>query len=325
MAATMSIGVFTTLLIAEPHAKHQSDSHYPVKDYLRFFLTFLLAIKSFVFVLLFLPRILPSHSDALMAFLTNACVFCSAVCVALVVSVSAKKYGLVNSRLVHEAYLAPVQDFFKRYGRLAIWVLLLVGFYRISDIVMGVIANVFYQDMSYTKIEIASVSKAFGVLMTIAGSFLGALIALRIGIMRALQFAAILVVLTNLLFCWLSMVGTAHTDFSFSLPLFGNFRFPLELTLVIGVDNLVQGLSLAAFIAWLSSLTNVSFTATQYAIFSSLMTMLPKVIGGYAGTLVDAYGYMHFFLFAALLGVPVIVLIHFLSTKLSFEAEPATR
>jgi PAT family beta-lactamase induction signal transducer AmpG len=204
-------------------------------------------------------------------------------------------------------------------------VLLLVGFYRISDIVMGVIANVFYQDMSYTKIEIASVSKAFGVLMTIAGSFLGALIALRIGIMRALQFAAILVVLTNLLFCWLSMVGTAHTDFSFSLPLFGNFRFPLELTLVIGVDNLVQGLSLAAFIAWLSSLTNVSFTATQYAIFSSLMTMLPKVIGGYAGTLVDAYGYMHFFLFAALLGVPVIVLIHFLSTKLSFEAEPATR
>jgi len=75
---------------------------------------------------------------------------------------------------------------------------------------------------------------------------------------------------------------------------------------VIAVDNISAGLAMAAFIAWLSSLTSVSFTATQYAIFSSLMTLFPKVLGGYSGTLVDTIGYSQFFLFTTLLGVPVL-------------------
>jgi PAT family beta-lactamase induction signal transducer AmpG len=81
------------------------------------------------------------------------------------------------------------------------------------------------------------------------------------------------------------------------------------LYIVISADNLSAGLASAAFIAFLSSLTNISFTATQYAIFSSLMTLLPKVIGGYSGSMVDTIGYPIFFLLTALMGIPVLLLI----------------
>lgn len=319
MAAAMCIGVITTLVVSEP--EHIKSVHeYSANDYLRFFFTFLTSVVVFILVFVFFPSNPFQGSGAVSSFLWGAFTLGIAGCLSFWVAASAKRFGFVNSALIYEGYQAPIQDFFKRYGKLALWILLLVGFYRISDIVMGVITNVFYQDMAYSKTEIASMSKVFGVVMTIAGSFLGGIIAIKIGVMRALQAAAVLVVLTNLLFCWLAFVGSDHTDIHFVLPLVGELHFPLELAVVITADNLVQGLSLAAFIAWLSSLTNVSFTATQYAIFSSLMTMLPKVIGGYSGTLVDAFGYVNFFLFAAALGVPIIALIHFLAKRLHFEA-----
>jgi PAT family beta-lactamase induction signal transducer AmpG len=83
------------------------------------------------------------------------------------------------------------------------------------------------------------------------------------------------------------------------------------LYLVISADNISAGLASAAFIAFLSSLTNISFTAVQYAIFSSLMTLLPKILGGYSGTMVDGMGYSNFFLTTALMGMPVLILIIF--------------
>ena len=321
MASVMLVGVFTTLIVSEPEHE-ENDSEYNTRDYLEFFVVFALSVASFIAVLWLIPKtpsLFEGGNQALFSFIYGtgklglglaAALFCAKICVTL---------NLVNSQMVDEGYKQPVLDFFARYGKLAIWVLLLVGFYRISDIVLGVITNVFYQDMGYTKTEIASLSKVFGVIMTISGSFIGGLVAIRIGVMKALQIAAILVVITNLLFCWLTQVGTDHTDIAFSLPLIGSLAFPAELALVITIDNLVQGLSLAAFIAWLSSLTNVSFTATQYAIFSSLMTLLPKVIGGFSGTYVDAFGYTNFFLFASFIGLPVIALIHFLSSRLEFN------
>ena len=222
--------------------------------------------------------------------------------------------------MVDEGYRQPIQDFFQRYGKLAIWVLLLILLYRISDIVLGVISYVFYQDMGYTKTEIGSISKGLGLAVSILGSFVSGIIALRIGVMRTLQFAAIAVVITNLMFCWLTLVGQNHTDLVFYLPLLGQLSLPTELAIVITLDNFVQGFATVAFIAWMSSLTNVSFTATQYAIFSSIMTLFPKIIGGYSGTIVDAYGYTNFFIFASLLGVPVIGLIHFLSSRLKVSS-----
>ena len=191
-------------------------------------------------------------------------------------------------------YVDPIQDFFSRYGKgLALLLLALVGLYRISDIVLGIISNVFYQDLGYTKIEIATIVKTFGLFMTIAGGFLGGFLSIRYGVMRILFLGAVLTVVTNLLFIVLAWVG--HN--------------PYMLYVVISADNLTAGLASAAFIAFLSSLTNISFTAVQYAVFSSLMTLIPKVLGGYSGTLVDEFGYVNFFIFASALGLPVLILV----------------
>ena len=202
--------------------------------------------------------------------------------------------GLVRQSMLNETYVAPVKDFFKRYGLTLAWLLLaLIGLYRISDIVLGVISNVFYQDLGFTKTEIASVVKTFGLFMTIAGGFLGGLLSVRYGVMKILFLGAALSAATNILFMALANVG--H-----DLPM---------LYLVISADNLSAGLASAAFIAFLSKLTNISFTAVQYAIFSSLMTLLPKILGGYSGSMVDSMGYPNFFIFTALLGIPVLLLI----------------
>ncbi|MEM7564451.1 MAG: MFS transporter, partial [Pseudomonadota bacterium] len=164
---------------------------------------------------------------------------------------------------------------------------------RIPDIVLGVISNVFYQDLGFSKSEIASVVKTYGLLMTIVGGFLGGMMAMRFGVVRVLMLGAVLAAVTNLLFMLLASIG--------------NDMFWLYL--VISADNLSAGIASAAFVAFLSSLTNVSFTAMQYAIFSSLMTLIPKVLGGYSGTMVDAMGYSTFFMITAILGLPVIGLI----------------
>jgi MFS transporter, PAT family, beta-lactamase induction signal transducer AmpG len=196
--------------------------------------------------------------------------------------------------VVKDSYLAPVSDFFSRYGLSLAWLLLaLIGLYRISDIVLGVISNVFYQDLGFSKTEIASVVKTFGLFMTIAGGFMGGILSVKYGVLRILFAGAVLSSVTNLLF--VAMAGVGH-----SLPM---------LYLVISADNLAGGLASAVFVAFLSSLTNVRFTAIQYAIFSSLMTLVPKVFSGYSGSIVDNLGYPSFFLITAVLGVPVLVLI----------------
>lgn len=305
MAGCMLIGIITTLVIAEPQSTKAASYPYATGDYVQFVLMFMLfvAIVIGVFLLVPAPDYGVTQFATLLRIAYNLVVFALALACALIVANLCLRLGLMNRSMLQESYQAPVVDFFKRYGRLALWVLLLVGFYRISDIVLGVIANVFYQDRGYSKAEIASVTKVFGVVMTITGSFLGGLLVLRIGIMRMLIVGAILVASTNLLFMWLAQIEPKIA----------------YLTLVIAADNLSQGVAIAAFIAWLSSLTNVSFTAMQYAIFSSLMTLFPKLLGGYSGTVVEAIGYSWFFFLASLLGVPVIVLIYFLRKRLGPE------
>ena len=201
---------------------------------------------------------------------------------------------MVEQKQVDQAYIAPVKDFFQRYGlSLALTMLALIGLYRVSDIVLGVISNVFYQDLGFSKITIANVVKSFGLGMTIVGGFIGGILALRYGVMRILFAGAVLSALTNILFIILAKAGQ---DIGL-------------LYLVIAADNLSAGLASAAFVAFLSSLTNISFTAMQYAIFSSIMTLFPKVLGGYSGSIVEGIGYESFFLITALMGLPVIFLI----------------
>jgi PAT family beta-lactamase induction signal transducer AmpG len=191
-----------------------------------------------------------------------------------------------------DAVVSPFVEFFQRNGALAVLILLLVGAYKLSDITMGVMANPFYLDLGFSKTEIANVTKVFGFFMTIAGAGLGGILVVRFGIRRPLLAGAILVASTNLLFVWLAV----------SEP---NL---VTLAIVISADNLGGGFATAAFIAWLSSLTNSAYTATQYALFSSLMTFPAKFIGGFSGIVVDHAGYASFFLYAGLLGVPAILL-----------------
>ena len=191
------------------------------------------------------------------------------------------------------AVLAPFSEFVGRYRWHAVLLLALIGTYRISDIVMGIMANPFYVDMGYTKEEVATVTKLYGVVMTLVGAFIGGGMVLRFGVMRVLMLGAVLSACTNLLFAWLALHG--HDVYA--------------LIGVVSADNLASGIASAAFIAYLSSLTNVQYSATQYALFSSLMLLAPKFLAGFSGVAVDAAGYAWFFTGTALLGLPVLLLV----------------
>ena len=191
------------------------------------------------------------------------------------------------------ALVAPFADFIQRYRWQAALVLALIAVYRISDVVMGIMANPFYVDMGFSKDEVAAVTKVFGVVMTLLGAFIGGVMSMRWGVMRVLMLGAVLSAASNLLFAWLSTRGHDLTG----------------LTLVVSADNLAGGIASAAFIAYLSSLTNVQYSATQYALFSSMMLLAPKWLAGFSGQFVDAYGYETFFVGTACLGVPVLLLV----------------
>lgn len=198
---------------------------------------------------------------------------------------------------LRSALVDPFADFLSRYRWQAVLILALIAVYRISDVVMGIMANPFYVDMGYTKDEVAAVTKVFGVLMTLVGAFVGGVLAMRLGVMRVLMLGAVLSAGSNLLFAWL---GTRGHDLT-------------GLIFVISADNLAGGIASAAFIAYLSSLTNVQYSATQYALFSSMMLLAPKWIAGFSGRFVDANGYSEFFIGTALLGLPVLVLLALVS------------
>ncbi|MCG8098412.1 MAG: MFS transporter, partial [Candidatus Thiodiazotropha taylori] len=192
-----------------------------------------------------------------------------------------------------DAVVSPFVDFIRRYRWQAVLILALIATYRISDVVLGVISSVFYVDLGFSKGEVALVVNVFGVAMTLIGAVVGGMLVARYKVLPILLLGGVLAAATNLLFAWMASVG--H-----------NVIF---LTLVISADNLSAGLATAAFVAYLSSLTNVSYSATQYALFSSVMLLLPKFIGGFSGLMVDNIGYTSFFMITASMGIPVIVLI----------------
>ncbi|MFZ1365383.1 MAG: permease [Brachymonas denitrificans] len=222
---------------------------------------------------------------------------------------------------VQASFVAPFVDFFQRYRWHALLILALISIYRISDVVMGIMANPFYVDMQFSKEQVALVSGVFGIFFTLLGTFIGGVLALRIGVMRVLMLGAVLSALSNLLFAWLStMPGVAQDVWQFSV--FGSaFEIPRALTLVITADNLAGGIASAAFIAYLSGLTSISYSATQYALFSSIMLLLPKFIAGFSGTFVNHYGYDTFFVSTALLGLPVVLLVWLAGRVLPVQAK----
>lgn len=497
MAAVMSVGIVTTLCIREPQVDRVRKEYKRV-DYYRLVAVFFVSVVSFVLSYIYSGKFtemliqLWSIKDSFALFCFEALRFIGSGAVAFMVGSSLVKMGAVNKQMAYETWVNPVADFFKRYGvKLALVLLLLIGFYRISDIIAGVISNVFYQDLNFTKEQIAEAVKVYGVIFSLVGGFLGGLLAQRMNIMKLMFVGAILASSTNLIFIglvksgqplndvvinvgeqsfkaqadetgawtikvpveqlqanesltatasfqndtsqpvsvtlpYISQTGTstallllpitadnvidqresegsivvrgqylatlaenqsiklsldgqsfdAKLDkegvFSAAIPakqlldsnskklnavLMQNERAQQHIALnyqvdpaaeksvtldvdlqpinlnkavdgqlevkgkvikeyssnwlyfAIIVDNLASGLAGAAFIAFLSSLTSVSFTAVQYAIFSSLMTLTPKILGGYSGTIVSNIGYPNFFLLTTLIGIPILILV----------------
>lgn len=305
MAAVMLIGLTTTLTVAEPETRKNSTAHeYTATQYIKILALFVLTAAAFALTFFFggsltgglrtsLSEQFPLSSKVL-GFFIEILRFGGAIGVAALVARLLIAERLVDRAMVHETYLLPIKDFFLRYhGKTAVLLLALVGCYRVSDIVLGVVSNVFYVDIGFSNNEIATITKTFGLVMTLLGGFMGGMFTVRYGVLKILFVGAVLSAATNLLFMLLAVTGA---DIS-------------VLTLVIAADNLSAGLATTAFVAFLSSLTSVSFTAVQYAIFSSVMSLFPKLLGGYSGSMVSTFGYEMFFMITACMGLPVLLLI----------------
>lgn len=196
------------------------------------------------------------------------------------------------ARWFRESVVGPFADFFQRYGKFALTMLAFIAVFRISDYVLGILANPFYLDIGFTKSEIASIAKLYGLWIALFGIGAGGWAVVRFGQSATLIAAAVLIAITNLFFALLAWTGPELW----------------ALTMTISFDNFAQGFAGTVFIAFLSSLTNVSFTATQYALFSSLSVFFGKLVAGYSGNIQEAVGYTGFFIYAALMGVPSIIL-----------------
>ncbi len=203
-----------------------------------------------------------------------------------------------SDSLIVAVFWAPIRDFFSRYKN-AILILIFIGVYRLSDLSMAVMANPFYLDIGFTLSQIATVTKVFGIAMTLIGAFFGGIIVLRYGVKQPLFYGSIMIALTTLMFVIQSIFGN-------NMNLF---------VLTIALDNFTGGFAGTVFIAYLSSLTDPKYTATQYALFSSLMLVPGKFLSGFSGLIVDNFGYSELFLISASLGIPAIIISYYLNTK----------
>jgi PAT family beta-lactamase induction signal transducer AmpG len=199
----------------------------------------------------------------------------------------------VKNYVIISTFWDPIKSFIKKYGSMAILILAIIALYRVADIVMGVIANLFYSDMGYTLKQIATISKFWGLIATIFGGLLGGVLASRYNNYSILLLGAVLAAATNILFALLTLLEPKTS----------------YLMVVIIADNISGGIASVAFVAFLSSLTSINFTTSQYALFTSFMLFFPKIIGGYSGAIVDNIGYFNFFITTSILGVPVVILI----------------
>jgi len=294
MALFMVVGVITTLVSKEP--KINNKKNLKINEHAKFLFVFILSLAGFIFLYNFINNPF-GENEIIKKFLFSIMriFLCFTFFGIIIFSMMSTKY--ISKTIVKKIYLDPVLNFLNRYGKFAFSILFLIALYRIADVVMGVMANIFYLEKGFNINEIATYSKFFGVFATIAGGFLGGFFCLKFGTMRSLFLGAFIASSSNLLFAWLAI----------SEP---SIKFLIG---VITADNIASGFAGAAFVVYLSALTSLKFTATQYALFSSIMLFIPKLVAGYSGSWVDAIGYSNYFVVTALLGVPVLILIIWLS------------
>lgn len=294
MALFMVVGVITTLVSKEP--KINNKKNLKINEHAKFLFVFILSLAGFIFLYNFINNPF-GENEIIKKFLFSIMriFLCFTFFGIIIFSMMSTKY--ISKTIVKKIYLDPVLNFLNRYGKFAFSILFLIALYRIADVVMGVMANIFYLEKGFNINQIATYSKFFGVFATIAGGFLGGFFCLKFGTMRSLFLGAFIASSSNLLFAWLAV----------SEP---SIKFLIG---VITADNIASGFAGAAFVVYLSALTSLKFTATQYALFSSIMLFIPKLVAGYSGSWVDAIGYSNYFVVTALLGVPVLILIIWLS------------
>ena len=307
MAAVMLIAVATTLFIREPKYAVKKEHMNSTSDNLRLLVVFALSVIGFIFTYVQVGGVLPETDSVGLGFLYGVVRFISSGIVMGVIGYALVEIGLVAKSVATRAWVMPIRDFFERYGKKALLVLALIGLYRISDIVAGNISNIFYQDLGFTKTQIANAVKVVGVIAAIGGGFVGGWIAQKTGVMRAMMIGALLACATNLLFILLFYTPTS---------------FMMYMAVI--TDNLAAGLASAVFIAFLSALTSIRFTAVQYALFSSLMTLSPKILGGYSGAIVDATNYPVFFAITFVIGIPILLLVYLVNKHITIE-EPVIK
>lgn len=202
---------------------------------------------------------------------------------------------------VQEGFIGPFRDFFSRYGLgLALGLLLFVALFRLPDQMLGVMAYPFYLDAGFTKTQIAEVSKVYGVIIGIAGALLGGWAVTRFEMRRLLVVAALGVALSNMLY--LLMAQNPGQTWAFVATLSG--------------DNFAQGFAGPVLVAFMSGLVNRSFTATQYALLSSLANLPGKLIGGMSGFLVKDSGYAALFVISTASIVPTLIVLALLWRRL---------
>jgi len=204
-----------------------------------------------------------------------------------------RRKALTVKDAVVENVIMPFFSFLSRLGKWTPIVFLLVATYLISDKTMGPMAKPMYQSVGYTEIQVGLVSSFFGPWPVIFGGFVAGAISIRFGLMRCLLIGSILMVITNAAFAWLSTVTEPKTAYLF---------------VTVGADNLAQGFAATIFIAYLSSLCDLKFAATQYAFLSAMFNIVGKSLSGFTGIMADKMGFETFFLFSAALGIPAIIL-----------------
>ncbi|HZV19973.1 MAG TPA: AmpG family muropeptide MFS transporter, partial [Hyphomicrobiales bacterium] len=204
-----------------------------------------------------------------------------------------------------QLYVAPLKDLFERKGALLLPILVLVALYRLPDFISGVMANPLYIDLGFSKSDIATVTKVYGVWIGIAGIFTGGIAVLRLGLMPSLMLGGIAAPASHLMLALLASSGA-------KLQL---------LTLAVSVENFASGFAGTALISYMSSLTSPAFAATQYALLSSLYALPGKLAGGVSGLLVDNFGYPVFFVMASTVGIPGVLLCVFVWRRSATEVE----
>lgn len=191
-----------------------------------------------------------------------------------------------------EMLIDPFVEFFQRKREWAIIVLLFISVYKMSDISLGVMSGTFYIDLGFTKSEIAMVTKVFSFVAAILGATFGGGLVVRYGVIKPLLLATLAASLTNLLFIALSLSKPTLTWLAF----------------IVTIDSFCASLATTVLLSYLSSLISKDYTATQYALFSTLMTLPAQTVGGFSGVLVEHYGYTQFFIYSTMIGMPAVLL-----------------